>query len=269
MPIGTLIQKIDRQPTPSTNSPSEDGAERQADPHRGAPDADRLSPLTGIVEDVADDPHRHRVEHRAPHRLQHAEGDQQAERGGDAAQQRRDREDDEPRLEDAAAAEPVPGGPAEDQQAREHERVGVDDPLQARDTCVQFATDRGQGDVDDRVVEPDDQQAHAADHEDQPPSRTVRPGNGGRLFRGVHNALVCPLRGPRMRRGTRGADPRRPRSDAGQQGRRPDDQSGGRITAVVSRRRDSPTGRHRRGERLPKGVRTFGSHARLLGGRGQ
>ena len=96
-----------------------------------------------------------------------------AERGREAAQQRGDGEDREPGLEHAAAPEAVAGGAAEDQQAREHEGVGVDDPLQARDVGVQLAADRGQGDVDDRVVEPDDQQAHAADDEDQPPAAAV------------------------------------------------------------------------------------------------
>ncbi len=55
-------------------------------------------------------------------------------------------------------------------------RVGVDRPLQARQRRVQFAADRGQGDVDDRVVHRHDQQAHAADRQDRQPPAVAELG---------------------------------------------------------------------------------------------
>src|ERR1700727_2517448 len=53
-------------------------------------------------------------------------------RGGEPAEQRGDREQDDAGDEDPPPAEDVPGPAAEQQQAAEGQRVGVDDPLQAR-----------------------------------------------------------------------------------------------------------------------------------------
>ena len=47
-------------------------------PNTRAPHADRLRALAGVLEHVADDRHRHRVEHRAADRLQHPRGDQRS-----------------------------------------------------------------------------------------------------------------------------------------------------------------------------------------------
>ena len=146
---------------------AEHRAHRQADTDHSCPDADRLCALARVGEGVADDRHRHRVEHRAADGLHHAKDDQQLHGRGEAAQQRAEREQHQPELEDARASEAVGHRAREHQQAGEHQRVGVDRPLQLRDRRVQFAADRGQRDVHDRVVEPDDEQAHAADREDQ------------------------------------------------------------------------------------------------------
>ena len=61
--------------------------ERHAEPDHPAPDSDRLGALAGVIEDVSDDRHRDRVEHRAADRLQHTRRDQQLERGGQRTQQ--------------------------------------------------------------------------------------------------------------------------------------------------------------------------------------
>ncbi len=143
-------------------------SESDAEAHHRAPDADRLRPLARVVEDVAHDRERDGVEHRAAERLKRARRDQHVEAGRHEAQCRADHEHDQARLEDALAAKAVSHRTAEHQQARERERVRVDDPLQAGERRAQVVVDRRQRHVHDRRVEPDDQQAHAADAKDQP-----------------------------------------------------------------------------------------------------
>ena len=53
----------------------------------------------------------------------------------------------------------------------EHERVAVDDPLQLAVGGVEVVHDRGDRDVEHRVVEHDDEQAEAQDDEDPPTPR--------------------------------------------------------------------------------------------------
>ena len=184
MPIGTLIQKIDRQPRRVRERTADHRPERHRDPDDAAPDADRLRTLTRIGEDVADDRHRDRVEHRAAHALKGAEGDQPAGRGRGAAQERADREEPEPDREDALAPDPVGDGAAQDQQRRQHDRVRVDDPLELRQRRIQVAVDRRQRDVDDRVVQRDQQDAHAADREHlHPATAGQRDGSYARKAR--------------------------------------------------------------------------------------
>ena len=82
--------------------------------------------------------------------------------------ERAEPEHDQAELQRAAPAEPVAEAAAGEQQAREHERVRVDHPLQLAVRGVEVAHDRRDGDVEDRVVEDDHQQAEAEDREDQP-----------------------------------------------------------------------------------------------------
>jgi hypothetical protein len=146
---------------------ADDRPEREADADDRAPRADRPRAFARLGEDVGDDRHRHRVEHRAADALQGARGDQPAERRGEAAQQRAGDEHEQPDLERAPAPEAVGGRAGQQQQAGDHDHVRVDRPLQPRQRRMQVAFDRRQRDVDDRVVHRDDQQAHAADREDQ------------------------------------------------------------------------------------------------------
>ena len=90
-PIGTLIQKIERQPTVSVSRPPTIGPTPRLMPDHAAPDADRPGPFARLGEDVGDDRHRDRVEHRAADRLHHPEGDQPAQARRQAAQQRAER----------------------------------------------------------------------------------------------------------------------------------------------------------------------------------
>ena len=68
----------------------------------------------------------------------------------------------------ALAAELVAQRAGGEQQAREHDDVRVDDPLQIGAAGAEVAHDRGQRDVEDRVVDRDDDERHAEDGERVP-----------------------------------------------------------------------------------------------------
>ena len=73
-----------------------------------------------------------------------------------------------PTVERALATEAVTQAAGGEEQAREHERVRVDHPLQVADAGAEVAHQRGQGHVDDRVVDHDHEQAHAEDRQRGP-----------------------------------------------------------------------------------------------------
>ena len=108
--------------------PAEDRPERHAQSEHRAPHPDRDRALARVVEHVADDRHRDRVEHRSPDCLKHPERDQQLQGRGDPAQERAEREHHEPRLEHPLAPDAVGGRSRQHQQAGQHQRVGVDRP---------------------------------------------------------------------------------------------------------------------------------------------
>jgi hypothetical protein len=117
------------------------------------------------------------IPNSAPHTpTARAGGDEQAEVGRDGAQQRAEGEQRQAALEDPPSAEPVGGRARQHQQAGDDQGVGVDRPLQAREGRVKRAMDRRQRDVDDRRVQPHDQQAQRADAEDDEPRPAIRRG---------------------------------------------------------------------------------------------
>ena len=109
------------------------------------------------------------------------------ERGG----RRRPAEDHQAEGEGAPAPEPVTQAAGGEQQPGEHQGVRVDHPLEVADAGAEVTHQRRERDVDDRVVDHDDEQAHAEDHQGEPaPLRwaVVRgqehgrpPGAGGLL----------------------------------------------------------------------------------------
>ena len=84
------------------------------------------------------------------------------------------REDDEAGEEHALAPDQVAGAPAEQQEAAEEQRVGVDDPLQVRLGQPEVGLDRRQRDVHDRRVEDDHELREADEDEDEPGVDAVR-----------------------------------------------------------------------------------------------
>ena len=112
----------------------EDAAEHE--PDRAAADGDRrphahrLRPLCALRERRGDDRQRGRRDQRGAEALQAAEDDEHAGARREPVEQRGDGEDDEADEEDLLAPSEVARAPAEQEEAAEHQRVRVDDPLQ-------------------------------------------------------------------------------------------------------------------------------------------
>ena len=134
------------------------GTEADADGRHARPDADRLAALLAR-EDVRDD-RQGRGHDQRPADAHHGTNedelvgglDEEDAEAGAAEQQQTG-------LQRALAAEAVAERAHRQQQAGEDEQVRVDDPLQRRAGRAELLLQRGQRDVEDGVVEPDDQQA--------------------------------------------------------------------------------------------------------------
>jgi hypothetical protein len=94
--------------------------------------------------------------------LQRAECNQLTRRLRQPAQERREREDDQPGEEHSPSAIAVTRDAAGQQQRREREDVAVDYPLQAAHARAQFVTDRRERHIHDGVVEHRHEQREAA-----------------------------------------------------------------------------------------------------------
>jgi hypothetical protein len=105
-------------------------------------DPDRLRLLARLGEHREDHPEDDRGGHRAADALDEAGRDERLLAPGDAAQQRREREDAEAGHEDALAPEQVAEAPGEQEQAAEGDEVGVDDPGKARLGEAEVVLDR-------------------------------------------------------------------------------------------------------------------------------
>ena len=150
----------------------EDAAEQDAG--CGADAADRTPraegdvALTALAEHGGQDREGGRGDRGRTEALECAGGDERALTPGEAAQQRPDREDDEPDHEDAPATEQVGEAAAEQQEATEDEGVGRDDPLQVLLRESEVGLDRGQRNVDDRDVQHHHELHHAEQQQGDP-----------------------------------------------------------------------------------------------------
>ena len=91
-PTGTLMKKIHSQPSAVDQDAAEDRADQRGDAGGGAPQRHRLAAALGR-EDPGDDRHRLRRDHRGAEALDDPGDDQHLDRAGQAAPQRRERED--------------------------------------------------------------------------------------------------------------------------------------------------------------------------------
>jgi len=149
------------------------------------PHADRAGALRSIG--IGRPQHRQRARHeqRRADPLGDPGPDEEPDRGGGGTRRRRDREQAQAGEEDAPAPEPVAQRAPGEQQRREHQRVGVDHPLQPGDAALQLAPEVGQRNVD-------------GPRRRLPVRRATRP------------PPLLPALRPRGRRAPRGAGPLRP-----------------------------------------------------------
>jgi hypothetical protein len=152
--------------TPSVPPTSGDRSGGDADASHGRPHADGLRALPGVGEDVGDQRQRGREDHRSANTHRGARRDQRVRRVHLRRDGGRDREDGEAAGQPAPSAVTVAQAASRQQQAGDDEGVGVDDPLQLRGIGVEFARQRGQGDVDDGGVDADHEDA-LTDHDER------------------------------------------------------------------------------------------------------
>ena len=167
-------RRVDQQhPAPAEllgDDPAEQHAGGAAEPVHRRPQADRAVELRARRERRGDDRQRARRHQGAAEALHRARDDQHLPALCGAAGQRGEPEQEQRQDEHAALPEVVGGATAEHQEARERDRVGVDDPLQFGRGEAEAQLDRGQRDVDDAQVEDHHELGHAADG--QEPRRT-------------------------------------------------------------------------------------------------
>ena len=164
-PIGTLMNRIQRQPSASVRMPpSRTPAAPPAPPMAPQIPTARLRAGPSVKVVV-------RIESEAgamtappsPWTARAAISTRLAV--GEAAGQRGEREQEQARDEHPPAPEQVSRAAAEEQEAGEGDRIGVDDPLQVDLGEVEPRADRGQRDVDDRDVEDDHELRQAGQEE--------------------------------------------------------------------------------------------------------
>ena len=182
---GTLTRNTEPHQKCSSSQPPVIGPMAHAEPGDAGPGGDGPGPLLGIGEQVGDDRQRGRHHERRPEAHEGPGGDQGGGAAGEGRQHRADAEDGHADEERAAAPVAVAEAPRREQEPGEHQDVGVDDPLQVAGRRVELVDERRQGDVEDRVVEDDQQQAQAQDPQRQPPPILGVAGgrHGKRSFR--------------------------------------------------------------------------------------
>jgi hypothetical protein len=161
-PKGTLIRKIHRHESVSVRMPPS-----------SAPVA---PPLASDALQMPSARARSRGSVNVVVRMVSVAGDDQRLRPGrEAAHQAGEREQGETGEEDPPSAVEIGRPAAEQQEAREGQRVGVDHPLQAGRAEAEVGAHRGQRHRDDRHVEDDHELAEAGDREDRPLARRGGP----------------------------------------------------------------------------------------------
>ena len=132
------------------------------------PRAERDVALAPLGERGRQDREGSRRDGRRAQSLERAGDDQRRVVPGEPAEQRADREDDDPDHEHDAPPDDVRQAATEQEEAAEHERVGADDPLQVVLREPEIRLDRRERDVDDRDVEDDDELRDAEKRQRKP-----------------------------------------------------------------------------------------------------
>jgi hypothetical protein len=158
----------DEDPAPAERlgeQPAEQCAGRAADRSHRPPKPERAVALVALGEAGREDRERRRRHDGAAEPLRGARADERQLVLRQPAGERRQREQREAAREHLAPPEQVGCAAAEQQEARERERVRVDDPGEARGLEAEVGRDRRQRHVHDRDVEHDHELRDAAEHE--------------------------------------------------------------------------------------------------------
>ena len=132
MPTGTLMKKIHGQERSSVSAPPTIRPTALPPIAIAAQTPSAFARSAPFRERRRDDRERGRRDERGAEPLERAAGDQHPGVHGEPVEQRRDGEHDEAEEEQPLAPEQVARAAAEQQEAAEDERVGVDDPLEVR-----------------------------------------------------------------------------------------------------------------------------------------
>ncbi len=143
-------------------------AERAAGDRHEHVRAHRAGAIGRLGELGDDDREDHRRLERGADALQEAGADQETLGWRDAAQHRRDGEDDQAEHEHALATDEIAEPSGQQQEAAERDQERVDHPGEVALGEVQIVLDRRERDVHDRRVEHDHQLRQADDHERHP-----------------------------------------------------------------------------------------------------
>ena len=181
---GTLTMNTDPHQKCSSSQPPVTGPSATLSPAVAAQIEMAAARSRGSGEDVDEQGERGGEDQRRTDAHQRPRADQLVGVGGEGAEPTEQPEPGHADQQRPFAAEAVAEAAGGEQETGEDERVGVDDPLQLGGGGAELTHERGQGDVDDRAVEGDDEHGEAEDAEHQPPTgrrggRRVRPRRAG------------------------------------------------------------------------------------------
>ena len=160
IPIGTLTNSTQRQLRPLVRIPPRSTPAAPPAPTTAPQIAQCPVALGALGKGHRDDRQRRRRHDRGAEALGCPRREQPSLRLRDPARERGEREQHQSEHEHPAAPEQVGHAAAEQQEAAEGQRVGVDDPRKIGPREVKGPADRRQRDVHDRGVDHDDELRH-------------------------------------------------------------------------------------------------------------
>ena len=164
------IDQEDRAPPvvleqpPADHRAQDDPESSHARPHR-----DRTATLSAL-EHIGHDGEGRRHYQRTPDAHHGPRPDQGIGRVGEGRRHRAQPEDDQTNGQRQLAAEAITQSAHGEQQAGEHQDVGVDHPLQLARGRPELSDQSGEGDIEDGVVETDHHQAQGENDQSRPAS---------------------------------------------------------------------------------------------------
>ena len=194
MPIGTLMNSVQRHEAMSVSSAAEQEPDRGATGRHGAEQGEGAVALRVVAGAGREQREHARRGQRGTDALQGTGTDEQLRRRREAAQQRAEDEDGQAELEDPEPTADVAEPATEQQQPAEGEGVGVEHPAQGGRAEPEVGVDARERDVHDGRVE------HQHQLGDQHDSTPVRARSRGREVeareRGTSDPFWPGRRGP-------------------------------------------------------------------------